>query len=716
MPAQNTPSRISIYPNIKQKTTKQTITIDKFLEDIRSGTWQDFAIQIRLIKDKEGQKEAKKKIPYVTISGLFTGERNKESCSAHSGFLSIDLDNLFEETEDIKDILANDPYVYACFTSVSGTGLCALFKIKGGKHEESFDAIANYLLNEYRIVADTSGRDVSRARFVSFDPSAFIREGKTLVWRKYLPSIKRKLPSVIVIDSEFTRILSEMVQRRIGCMEDYRDWISIGFALADHFGENGRAYFHQLSELSAKYDPAICDKQYDISLSRDKKDGNKITIGTLYWHAHKAGIRIQSNNLKDFIAAVSDLKSEGLSKGEIAEKLKQEGLGSDELMDQAFDLESGEVNIVASVKRHLRLNYELKKNLITYKFENNGAPLDDTGLNSIYLNCKIRFDKLNFDLFYRIVDSDNTPTYNPIHDWFSKHSDIRPTGVIESYFKAFKTDGDIFYFGTKWLVSAVASAYGTHSPLSLILAGETQGTGKTEAFRRLLPKELRGYYAEIAQGTQEKDFNIMLSKKWIVMDDECGNKNKKEAMHRKALLSTQGFNVRRPHGKLDEDINRLAVLCGTSNHLDLLDDPTGNRRDIVMEIEAIDFEILDNIDRTELWMEAYHLFNNGFNWRIAGADVARLAGKSEKFNAVSMENEIIAKNFRPSAKNYMTATQIKSRAELLTGQKISLKRLGQELSKAGYARHSRWVNKYSVLKVYQIEEFNQNFDDDLDGL
>ncbi len=711
MPVQTPQPRISIYSDIKKNTTNQTITINNFLDGVKSGTWQDYVLKIRLIKDDNERKKAKEKMPYVTVSGIFTGKRNKESCSVHSGFLSIDLDKLFEETEDIKDMLTNDPYVYACFTSVSGTGLCVLFRIKPDKHGQSFDAIADYLLKEYRLLADPSGKDVSRARFVSFDPAAFMREGKTLVWRKYLPAVKRKLPAFIVIKSEFTRIISEMIQRRVGCMEDYRDWISIGFALADEFGEDGRDYFHQLSELSSKYEPDICDKQYDISLNRDKKDGNKITIGTLYWHAHKAGIRIQSNDLKDFIAAVSDYKNEGLDKKEISDKLKQEGIGSDELIDQAFDLGTGEINIVTSVKRHLRLHYRLKKNIITCKFENNGVPLDDSGLNSIYLNCKIRFDKLNFDLFYRIVDSDNTPSYNPIHDWFAAHSDINPTGIIVDYFSAFKTDGDIVYFGTKWLVSAVASAYGTHSPLSLILAGEKQGTGKTEAFRRLLPEELRGYYAEIAQGTQEKDFNIMLSKKWIVMDDECGNKNKKEVMHRKALLSTQGFTVRRPHGKLDEDITRLAVLCGTSNHLDLLDDPTGNRRDIVMDIDSIDFDILDGIDRTELWMEVYHLYATGFNWRIAGDDTVRLAGKSEKFNAVSMENEILLKNFKVSDANFMTATEIKSRAEFRTGQKISIKRLGQELKKIGFHRYIKKVNGCPVYG-YSIVEINTDFDDD----
>ena len=36
----------------------------------------------------------------------------------------------------------------------------------------------------------------------------------------------------------------------------------MGFALADSFGEGGRALFHRLSSLSSKYDHAQCDKKY----------------------------------------------------------------------------------------------------------------------------------------------------------------------------------------------------------------------------------------------------------------------------------------------------------------------------------------------------------------------------------------------------------------------------------------------------------------------
>lgn len=61
-------------------------------------------------------------------------------------------------------------------------------------------------------------------------------------------------------------LVDALTQRGICITEDYNDWIKVGFALADSFGEGGRALFHRLSSLSSKYDHAQCDKKYENCL------------------------------------------------------------------------------------------------------------------------------------------------------------------------------------------------------------------------------------------------------------------------------------------------------------------------------------------------------------------------------------------------------------------------------------------------------------------
>src|SRR5690349_16735092 len=119
---------VSIYANIKDVKTSNVIDFEMLLDRIRTGFWQDLIFPIRIEKDKEKRQELKKKIPNVTISGIFPERRDSE-CKLHSGLIAVDMDDL-DNLDRVKVMLAQDQYVYAVFVSVSGYGLCAIFKIE----------------------------------------------------------------------------------------------------------------------------------------------------------------------------------------------------------------------------------------------------------------------------------------------------------------------------------------------------------------------------------------------------------------------------------------------------------------------------------------------------------------------------------------------------------------------------------------------------------
>lgn len=695
---------ISIYKNIHDSKSRETIHLETFLQAIQSGKWEDQVNQVRILKEHDERQAAKKNLPYVTISGIFNDGRSISGLSAHSGFISMDLDNLNNEVEGTRQLLSNDPYVYACFTSVSGTGLCVLFKINPEKHREAFDGIADYLIKQYQLIIDPSGKDVSRPRYVSFDPHLFHNEN-SLLFKKYLPKPKaKKIQATIFVQDEFERVINEMQSANISCVEDYRDWRDIGFGLADQFGEGGRKYYHILSSASTKYQPEMCDRQYTHCLRGNGKSGSKITIATIYWYAKQAGIQTFGEKTKKVAAATSTMKKAGLDSKAIAENLRKfEGItGVEEIIQQAFaanqSFAPGET-MVENIRMWLRHNYQLRRNLITLKVENAGKVLDDIDLNTMFLDCKVLFDDVTFDLFCKVIFSANTESYNPFLEFFEANKDVTATGAIDAFFSAFETKDDIKYFGKKWVVATVASIYGKHNPLMLIFAGEKQGTGKTEAFRRILPKELRSYYGEMSTGMKDTDLNIMLTQKLIVVDDECGNKSRKDAQHLKSTLSKQTFTVRLPYGKVNVDLARLASLGGTSNELGLLNDPTGNRRIVPIEVLGINHASLNAVSKTALWMEAYKLYHEGFDFELSSADISKLAGETEKFEETTLENEMIQKWFQPEKDYFLTASEIKNKLETLTVQKYSLKRIGMELKKLGYSR----VKKVGVY-VYLIGE------------
>lgn len=62
------------------------------------------------------------------------------------------------------------------FVSPSGDGLKWIIEIdtKESPHGEYFTSVANYILQTYSVEVDKSGKDISRACFLPFDPDAFI--------------------------------------------------------------------------------------------------------------------------------------------------------------------------------------------------------------------------------------------------------------------------------------------------------------------------------------------------------------------------------------------------------------------------------------------------------------------------------------------------------------------------------------------------------------
>ena len=706
--------KFSIYKNIYDNQSINTLSYNTFLDFIKNGKWEDDVHKVRIIKDPAERKKQKEKMPYVTISGYFAQERKASLITAHTGFLAMDIDNIPSELDGTKTMLSADAYVNAIFTSVSGTGLCVIFKIDKDKHKEAFESISDYLLKTYQIIVDPSCKDVSRPRYVSYDPDLYHNE-QSVLWKKYLPKQKqRKVPQTIFVQTEFDEVINQMVKNQVSCVDDYRDWVSIGFGLADHFGERGREYFHALSAISNKYEKSICDKQFTHCLKANGTNG-KITIATIYYFAKQAGINIFTEKTKRIAAVTSSQKKAGLSAQQIAENLEKfEGIpkqDADDILNQVFQSNqsfSKSESIVENIRIHLRHNYSLKRNIITRKIENDGKILDENDLNTMFLDAKVLHNELTCDLFLKVIFSNNTKNYNPLLEWFENNTG-EPQGVIHAFFSSFNTSDDICYLGKKWLVGVISAIHGVHSPLMLILAGEKQGTGKTEAFRRMLPTELRQYYAE-SKLDAGKDDEILMTQKLIIMDDEMGGKSKKESKRLKELTSKQTFTLREPYGKMNVDLNRLAVLCGTTNDMQILNDPTGNRRLIPIQIRSIDYQKYNEVDKRLLLIEAYNLWKSGYEWQLTSKDVEAMQQNNNKFEEFSLEYELINKYYRIPNEFWlieMSATEIKIHLEKQSMQKLSLKRIGMELKRMGYESAIKKVNG-KTIQVYSVMELDQN--------
>src|SRR5690606_6713296 len=88
---------------------------------------------------------------------------------------------------------------------------------------------------------------------------------------------------------EVERIIQSIEANRTDITSTYSDWVNIGFAFSDEFGENGRTLFHRVSQFYPGYSTPECDKQFDNCL---KSKGHGVSLKTFFYLAKNAGIDI----------------------------------------------------------------------------------------------------------------------------------------------------------------------------------------------------------------------------------------------------------------------------------------------------------------------------------------------------------------------------------------------------------------------------------------
>ena len=702
---------ISLYKNIHDSQDKD-IEIDNFLEGIRSGRWQDIALEVRNAPNKEIKELKKKTAPLVTISGSFAA-RKDDALRKHSNYIAIDIDNL-DDAAATKERISADSYIYAAFISISGKGLCLIIKIDGTRHLDAFNGIAAYLYNEYQLIVDQSGKNVSRARFISYDPF-LIQNSKSATFKKYLPKKKEyKQAKVVVIKSDFDAIIDQMDKKGLNLCEDYSEWIRIAYALVSEFQEQGREYFHTLSSHSSKYNSLDCDAQFDACLkNHSESKGKKSTIGTIYYHAKQNAIDVYSEYTKSIMRHATSQRAAGLSSDAIIETLEKHGgissADSKEIVEQIVskDIKFKSENVSEDIAAYIK-TFDLKKNVITRKIELDGRPIDDSDLNSIFLDSKGVFKESTKDLVTSIIFSNRIPSYNPLHEFFEEelyqtNEDHWPN--IKLLLSSVVTDtGDADFFILRWLLSAVASAYGHKSELVLVFCGEKQGTGKTHWFRYLLPKKLRYLYAE-SKMDAGKDDEILMCGKLFINDDEYGGKSKREEKRMKELTSKEFINVREPYGRVSVDLKRLAVFCGTSNEMQILSDPTGNRRIIPIHILDIDHDFYNQCDKEGLWRELYCMFQMGAEYTILREDIERLNAATEMYKTSTPEDDLIHKKLKPATMygEWMSLTDIQQYLMIDTKfNYLNTQRIGSILTSLGYKKE-RKRQGHSIVMMYYVD-------------
>lgn len=396
------------------------------------------------------------------------------------------------------------------------------------------------------------------------------------------------------------------------------------------------------------------------------------------------------------------------------------GKDVDDILEQVWkvpakELESEE-GVLFDIELFLKSNYKFRFNEITNIVEVDGVSMSDYIFNSIYLKCSKIVEKATKDKVFDLINSDFTPRYNPIHEWFEKNKHLRPSGNIDKLAACISSDltlKDATFvkdFLEKWLLSIIGSTHGIYSILCLVLTGDIQGTGKTRFFRELLPEPLRWLFCINKLDGKEADIGQLMASKLLILDDEFGGKSKQDEKRFKELISKDVFSIRKAYGRYFEDVKRIGVLCGTTNELQIINDLTGNRRIIPIHVNFIDEAAFDSIDKTELFIELYWKFReNPTGWFLTRADIERLNDVCFDSNQVAPEAELPLHYFAKCSKYapdaiFLSSSEIRAAIEQRSGIRLSQQKLSITLKKIGYEYDIKKMSGVAIRGFYVIDK------------
>ena len=228
------------------------------------------------------------------------------------------------------------------------------------------------------------------------------------------------------------------------------------------------------------------------------------------------------------------------------------------------------------------------------------------------------------------VGSEEVPEYNPIQDYLNSLPKWDGQNHIAKVFSRLPgVSSEQLNYLTIWLRSAVAHwmqmdmLHGNECVPTLI--GQ-QGCGKTVFVRRLLPPHLREYFLGHLNLSNKFDKEMALTNNLFVNLDELEAIRPSQQASLKQTLSVSKVNGRPIFGRTQEDRPRFASFIATTNNRHPLQDATGSRRYICIQIP--DGQMIDNtgeIDYGQLYaqvvyelqeLKAPYWFNNDEVTRI----------------------------------------------------------------------------------------------------
>lgn len=288
----------------------------KCLSDVLGALPNEYREKIEAARERlrDGDSAIKNTLPIWFPGGIYLESHGKENRIFSNNLICIDIDakdNPGKVVDDFRKLGYHCPYVAAYSVSCGGAGVFMLIPLPDDSTDEArfkgyFRAIERYFRN-YGYIIDKSCSNSNRARYLSFDPGARIKD-LAIVWEdcdleENFVASDPPAPDIAVLADlpscymEVAAIVQECERRGDPLAWTRRGWFGLACALTKILGESGRPFFLRLSKIWERRtnrrqedDP---DQVYTNALR--PIGGNRATRGKFFKIAERRGIRVSGH-------------------------------------------------------------------------------------------------------------------------------------------------------------------------------------------------------------------------------------------------------------------------------------------------------------------------------------------------------------------------------------------------------------------------------------
>ena len=200
----------------------------------------------------------------------------------------------------------------------------------------------------------------------------------------------------------------------------------------------------------------------------------------------------------------------------------------------------------------------------------------------------------------------------------------------------------------RWMLALASQWMGSDrmhaNSLAPILVSERQGCQKSTFCKSLMPSSLVRYYTDSVDLSASTQMEQKLGLFGLINLDEFDRLPDRKMALLKNWMQMAGMNVRKAHAKHFHPLPRLASFIGTTNQKNLLNDPTGSRRFLCVEVQSkINCE---GIEHDQIYAQLKNELQKGERHWFTSAEEEAIMRSNEAFYKRPIEEDVFHACFR----------------------------------------------------------------------